>query len=247
MCTLTFVPKEDGYFLAMNRDEQIARGVGTAPDQVDLAGVKAVYPRDVEGGTWIAANDRGIAFALLNWNDVANRATKLQSRGVIIPALLASTSNREATEAFGRLDLKGILPFRLIGIFPPEKQAAEWRWDQASLSHYSHSWNSRNWFSSSLSDERASVQRGAACKNAWMQADAGSLPWLRRLHASHDAATGPFSICVHRESVKTLSYTEFICTATQVLCNYFSGSPCAMVGLEPCVELRRESGLLVRE
>jgi hypothetical protein len=247
MCTLTFLPKENGYYLAMNRDERIARGVGSPPERVDLAGVKAVFPRDTEGGTWIAANDRGIAFALLNWNDVANSAGKLRSRGVVIPALLTSTSNREAHATFSQLDLRGLLPFRLIGIFPEEKQADEWRWDQTSLSYTSHSWNSRNWFSSSLSDENASLQRGAACQNAWNQADAGSLPWLRRLHASHDAATGPFSICVHRESVKTLSYTEFTCTETQMLCNYFPGSPCAMAAPTSCMELRRESGLLVHE
>ena len=140
MCTLTFVPKESGYYFAMNRDERIARGVGTPPEKVDLAGVKAVYPRDTEGGTWIAGNDRGIAFALLNWNDVATSARKLQSRGVVIPALLASRSHREAQATFGRLDLKGILPFRLIGIFPAEKQAGEWRWDQTSLSYHPHSW-----------------------------------------------------------------------------------------------------------
>jgi hypothetical protein len=39
MCTLTLVPQENGYYLAMNRDERIARGVGTPPQRIDLAGV----------------------------------------------------------------------------------------------------------------------------------------------------------------------------------------------------------------
>lgn len=247
MCTLTFVPRENGYYLAMNRDERIARGVGTPPERVDLAGVSAVYPRDIEGGTWIGANARGAAFALLNWNDVPNRVSKLQTRGAVIPEVLTSATNREAREQLERLDLQGMLPFRLIGMFPAERRIREWRWDQKSLSCCVHSWDKKNWFSSSLSDENASVQRGATCENAWKQPDAASLPWLRRLHSSHDATAGPFSICVHRESVETLSYTEFTCTPTQLICNYFPGNPCSMEEPRLYVELRRDSGLLVGE
>ena len=35
-----------------------------------------------------------------------------------------------------------------------------------------------------------------------------SLAWMRRLHRSHVPAPGPFSICVHREDARTVSYTE---------------------------------------
>jgi hypothetical protein len=137
------------------------------------------------------------------------------------------------------LDLKGILPFRLVAIFPAERRIGEWRWDQQSLESYAMSWKERHWFSSSLSDKQASRQRGAACQEAWNDRDAGSVAWLRKLHASHGATRGAFSICVHREDVQTVSYTELICTAEAVQCNYFGGSPCAMREAEHCVEIGR--------
>ena len=248
MCTLTLIPKESGYYLAMNRDERTTRGLVALPVRIEAEGVEAVYPRDVEGGTWIAANDRGIALALLNWNDTPHsKAHKIRSRGELIPELIRFGSHRGVDTAFKQLDLNGILPFRLVGVFPLEQEILEWRWNLERQDSQLHEWETRQWFSSSLSDEQAALHRGEAGRSAWREKDAGSLPWLRRLHASHDARRGPFSVCVHRENVETLSYTEFTCTSTQVLCNYFPGNPCAMTAPKPCVELSRKAGLMVPE
>src|SRR5450631_3172447 len=107
MCTLTFIPRCDGYDLAMNRDERLNRGAAIPPSRVGANGVEAIYPRDVEGGTWIAANAFGIAFALLNWNDVPCHARKENSRGVLIPALISGSATQEVRTAFARLNLKG--------------------------------------------------------------------------------------------------------------------------------------------
>ncbi len=229
MCTLTFVPrdKDNGYYLAMNRDESISRAAADPPTQVDLGDTRAIYPRDGAGGTWIAANSHGLTFALLNWNDVPQAAAqKIRSRGCVIPALLQFSSCQAVEEALNRTDFKGILPFRVIGIFPGEKTIREWRWNLAMLQSETHPWERCHWFSSSLSDEQAAQQRGVLCQTAWAEADAGSLAWIRRLHGSHGQT--PFSICVHREAVRTLSYTEFACMPEGIECRYFAGSPCTM-------------------
>jgi len=105
-----------------------------------------------------------------------------------------------------------------------------------------YDWKPQHWFSSSLSDEQASAQRGEVCAAAWNLEDAGSLPWLRRLHTSHANGPGPFSLCVHRENVGTLSYTEIVCTAEEVRCHYIDGSPCAMREVESVVTMERDPG-----
>lgn len=125
--------------------------------------------------------------------------------------------------------------FRLISVFPGEERIVEWRWEGKHLESQAYSWGSRHHyhrFSSSFSDEQASALRGATCEKAWDEndQDVGSLPWLRRLHASHANGPGPFSVCVHRENVATLSYTEIVSSQEAVECNYFSGSPCTMTG-----------------
>lgn len=227
MCTLTVITRDDGYLLGMNRDERLARATGLAPTMIELPSYSAIYPHDGSNGTWIAANDHGIALSLLNWNDVPQPMTeKARSRGEVIPALIACSTLHDVHSALRRLDLCGIWPFRLVGVSAEEKVIREWRWNQTELETQSHEWQSRHWFSSSMSDGQATAGRGAVCAAAWSEADAGSHLWLRRLHASHHNGPGPFSLCVHRESVGTLSYTEIECTPHAIELRYGSGSPC---------------------
>ncbi len=231
MCTLTFVAGATSYRIAMNRDERIARGAGKPPEIHEFSDTKVVYPSDGDNGTWIGVNECGIVLALLNWNDVISHGKgggKTRSRGQVIPVLIGSRSVAELHAAFLVSNLEAMLPFRLVGVFPSEKQIWEWRWDSTQLRSQVHVWESRHWFSSSLSDQQAESLRGAACRDAQSEPDAGSVPWLRRLHASHAGGPGPFSVCVHREDVTTLSYTEVISTSKAVSVEHFLGSPCRM-------------------
>lgn len=227
MCTLSFVARDRGYLVAMNRDERITRGAGGPPGLHELKCEPAIYPSDGAGGTWIAVNEHGIALALLNWNDAAGRFRKTASRGKVIPALIVSRSSEALKRSINGLDLNGMLPFRLTGIFPAERQICEWRWHGNAMVLQNHPWKARHWFSSSLSDHQAEEQRGAECNRAWGEPDAGSVSWIRRLHASHSEGQGAFSLCVHRENVQTLSYSEIACTPALVELGHFVGSPCA--------------------
>ena len=226
MCTVTVITGEDGYLLGMNRDERLTRDHATLPQTAGLRDTVAIYPRDSGQGTWVAANDRGVALALLNWNDVRQPVTKLRSRGEVIPALIAHTNWAGVCSAMERLDLAGVSPFRLVGVFAEERVIREWRWDQLALHAISHAWQKKHWFSSSLSDASAEEGRSAICGAAWTEADAGSTTWLRRLHASHGSEPGPFSLCVHRPGVGTLSYTEIRVTHEKTEMGYAAGSPC---------------------
>ena len=121
MCTVSVITRNHGYLLAMNRDESIARGAGEPPEIHLLRGTAVIYPSDGAGGTWISANEYGITLALLNWNDVTRpvlNRSKIRSRGQIIPALASASSLAALQAAFGALDLEGIRPFRLVGVFP---------------------------------------------------------------------------------------------------------------------------------
>ncbi len=239
MCTLSVITSSDDYLLGMNRDERILRGPGTLPDVHQFEGTKSVYPSDDAGGTWIAVNEYGITLALLNWNDAAPKeiaAVRTRSRGRVVPALIASRSLSDLCDVLDVSKFKGMLPFRLVGVFRFEQEIWEWRWDSAQVQFQAHKWETRHWFSSSLSDERAESSRGAACRDAQFEPDAGSVPWLRRLHASHAGGPGPFTLCVHRENVKTLNYSEVMVTAGHIRMGHYRGNPCAMDQIH-CVTL----------
>ena len=169
MCTLTLVTKNDGCLLAMNRDEKIARGAGTAPETRSCDGTRAIYPTDGAGGTWIAANDRGITLALLNWHlpgQLPADSTRAQSRGKLIPALADSHTLADVAGTLNILDLDQMQSFRMVGIFPSGRAVHEWRWNSPTLETVVHSWEPRHWFSSSISDEEALRSRGAICAAA---------------------------------------------------------------------------------
>ena len=243
MCTLSVITGNEGYLLAMNRDERIARGAGEPPEIHQINGMAAMYPRDGSGGTWIAVNEYGVTLALLNWNGIDPKpvaASRMSSRGRVIPALVSSRSVSELREALGVSDFKGMLPFRLVGVFASEQEIWEWRWDSTRIESQVHEWKPRHWFSSSLSDEQAASLRGAACRDALHELDAGSALWLRRLHTSHAAGPGPFSLCVHRDDVETLSFSEVMVTPGRIRMGHLRGSPCAM-GQIQCVILRDSS------
>ncbi len=121
MCTLTIVSIEPGVLrLVFNRDELVSRPPALPPRVSGFGTRRALLPIDpVSGGTWIAATDAGLAFALLNlnqqpaddhWSDDAPGV----SRGQVIPALLGSSSLEEALVRAGRTWDRGFRPYRLI-------------------------------------------------------------------------------------------------------------------------------------
>jgi len=225
----------------MNRDERIARGAGDPPEIHQPNDTTCMYPSDGAGGTWIAANECGITLSLLNWNGLAPNgsvAAKMRSRGRVIPGLINSRSASELREASGISNFEGVLPFRLVGVFASEREIWEWRWDSTQLASRAHEWKLQHWFSSSLSDEQSASLRGAACRDALHELDAGSALWLRRLHASHAAGPGPFSLCVHRDDVETLSYTEVTVTPAHIQMGHSRGTPCT-TGQIHSIEIER--------
>ncbi len=228
MCTLSFLPDRQGYLVAMNRDEQRTRAAATPPTAHPFADQSHVYPQEPTGGTWIGASSAGNLFALLNWYsvDTSLLGPKQKSRGEIIPGLLPEQNADDAERALSSMQLVGIYPFRLIGIFPNERHVREWRWDGKQLAQHSVAWVRTHWFSSSKSDQQAALQRGDAFAQHWGEGPTDGAEWLRSLHASHIPEPGPFSVCVHREDAATVSFTEVSWQPNELRVMYQPGSPC---------------------
>ena len=209
----------------MNRDELLTRGVAQPPVVHEIAGVKALFPTDVEGGTWIATTERGDTWALLNRNG-GQRSPKNVSRGQLVLGALAVSDNGDVATLLDEVGLFNFLPFRLLGIVFVRQQVQEWVWDGQALTSLNHGWSANHWFSSGISDAKATENRGSLFEAGRREPDAGSHDWLRRMHGSHGVAPGAFSICVHRDDAATVSYTEVELTGSQVQMRYHAGSPC---------------------
>ena len=229
MCTISFVPKPRGFYLAMNRDEKFTRSTALPPAIVDLADRRrAIFPREPEGGTWIAANDAGVCLALVNWHRIERQPVRsIASRGQVVKALAAKSSNEEIAAGLTALPLHRLRPFRLIAIIPSEQRVTEWRWDRDRLVARKHAWKSRHWFSSGFDEPKAERERARVCKAALKHKFAGRLGWLRRLHRSHLPERGPFSICMHRSDAATVSYTELAVSGQRATMRYKPGRCCS--------------------
>ena len=116
MCTVSIVPVPDGCRVVCNRDERRTRAAAEPPRAFPTEVSWATYPRDpVSGGTWIGVNDDGLVVALLN-RTVAGSEPRVpaQSRGAIVPTLLACPSIAQALRAYDSLDLNRFEPFRIV-------------------------------------------------------------------------------------------------------------------------------------
>lgn len=227
MCTVSLIVRPDGYLLAMNRDERRTRPRGRPPAIHRRRDRTVLMPSEPAGGSWIAVNDAGASFALINWYRVTGPDPHPPaSRGLVVPALAATTSIAAAGAALRQLPLAGLRPFRLIGVFPGERGIGEWRWNGRQLIRRRRAWADRAWVSSGFDEPAAQRIRGAIFQHARRQADAGSVAWLRRLHCSHRPGPGPFSFCMHRDDAVTVSYTEVLVSTRRVRMHHRLGAPC---------------------
>ncbi len=227
MCTVSFMARKRGYLLAMNRDEQLSRAKGLPPKTILVEGRTVICPSEPGGGTWIALNDAGVAFALINWYSVkATAGENPLSRGCVVHCVSAQNSAAAASERLAKLPLGRIAPFRLVGIFPARHEVFEWRWNLKRLDCRKHRWQPQQWISSGHDEPAAQGIRSKTFRLALRQKSAGRLDWLRRLHRSHTPLPGPFSTCMHRADAATVSYTEISVSFRQAGMAYAREAPC---------------------
>ena len=227
MCTLSFVPKADGYLLAMNRDEQRTRIKALPPTLHGDRGLPALYPSEPGGGTWIGINGKGISIALINWYSRPQlQGIPAFSRGSIIPGLLSLHTPDEMDRSLFSLPLARLNPFRLFIMGRESDHVREYRSERSGVIREDHAWKSSHWFSSGHDEVSANEKRGKVCRKASEDTDSRTLAWLKRLHASHDPEAGADSICMHRDDAVTVSMTLLEVSKNIASMHYHDGAPC---------------------
>ncbi|AWV98463.1 NRDE family protein [Arcticibacterium luteifluviistationis] len=129
MCTVTYLPVNNGYFLTSNRDEKTARPT-LKPELYCTKNGKWIYPKDmIAGGSWIAVGEQK-ARCLLNGameNHLPNTKQYKRSRGQVLLESLEFKDDRNFIE---HVDLSETEPFTLILIDNTNKKFyLELKWD----------------------------------------------------------------------------------------------------------------------
>lgn len=157
MCTVSFVPGENGVFITSNRDENISRSHTLPPKMYLKNGFKIFYPQDVKSkGTWIGYNEFGTVAILLNGAFVKHQQAEnyKQSRGLIIPFIL---SNINSLNALQTSNFFGIEPFTIV--LYQNNNLYECRWDATSLytkqlqTNKAYLWNSVTLYTNKIEHE----------------------------------------------------------------------------------------------
>jgi hypothetical protein len=127
MCTVTFVPVKDRYFITSNRDEKVFRKQAIPPSLYYIDNIKLIFPKDADAnGTWIALHENGNAAVLLNGGFVYHQSKPpyAKSRGLVFLEIFKANT---PAKQFLQIDLFKIEPFTII-LFDNEA-LYECRWD----------------------------------------------------------------------------------------------------------------------
>ncbi len=221
MCTVTFFPSEDGYFLTTNRDEKISRANVEWPAEKEDEGYRLLYPKDLAGmGTWIAADNRNNAVCLLNgaFTPHVPRNKYRHSRGLIVTGIFAFRSIREFMDSF---DLDEIEPFTLVMI--RDKKLFEFKWDGMRKYLIDHDWQKpRIWSSVTLYSPEMVKQREGWFEQ-WITEEGRSgitAGKILSFHQSGHFGSPEFTIKMKRESVQTISITGISSTCNELVMKY---------------------------
>jgi hypothetical protein len=229
MCTVTWIRDEEGYQLFFNRDERLARKAGIPPEIRIANGTHFVAPADGDfGGTWIAVNEFGISVCLLNGCALTGSAEAVRgckSRGLLIPEIIAGNSADGICARVLRGNLSDLSPFTMA-VLTASGRPALIEWSGVTPTFVRDGDRFMPLTSSSYLPAAAREHRRASLE-ALRTKESIDTAALRQWHASHEPSRGPFSVCMHRGDVQTVSFTAIRVAGTRAFIEYRAGSPCA--------------------
>lgn len=158
MCTVTYIPAKDGFYLTSNRDESINRAQAIPPRVYTEDDIKLLYPKDADrNGTWIAAKSNGDAVVLLNGAFVKHTVQPpyKRSRGLVLMDIIKAD---HPERLYKTMDLDGIEPFTIVLYASGKLQECRWDGKRKHISLLDKT-KAYIWYSATLYDKIAIAKR----------------------------------------------------------------------------------------
>lgn len=210
MCTVSVVPFADGFRVACNRDELRARPRALKPVICPGGITTSIWPVDpLSGGTWIGVNDVGLVVALLNRSQcrvaTVPAASRLLSRGTIVPQLLQQPTVQAAIEKAGQIDVSRFPPYTLVLL--QRRQGYSITVNASRPTIRSHDLSRPHLFtSSSLGDDIAAYWRGQLFAKL-IECGANRLDGQASFHRHRWSERPDISVRMARADASTVSIT----------------------------------------
>lgn len=234
MCSFSWQNFDSNLTLVFNRDESVNRAKALIPTEYQEHGTRYLMPKDPEGqGSWIAANEFGFVFVLLN--DYQGQVTATEpfiSRGQLIKRLAVCQTLAQVYEVIATWPLNRSQPFQLAMLCHQEQSL--WHYDGQTKQVLSAPLPS-SLFSSGHPDV---LDIKAARKNYLASCEItgpDSLIAIFKSHFPNQQATDnnpgssgdTFSFCMHRDDARTQSMSLVsIALDGHIKFDYWDGQPC---------------------
>lgn len=213
MCTVSIVPRAEGFRLVGNRDELLSRPAALPPVRGTFGGVPVWHPLDPQGaGTWIAANGHGLVVALLNRQqqfdppDPSETGTSgKRSRGQIVLALAGASGTEPLRAALGAIEPRHYPAFSLVAVVHREVIVATSDSQRLSIDDL-HLSTPFVLTSSSWSDREAERRR-LPLFDALVRGSGDSLAGQQAFHDHRWPDCSEFSVRMRRADARTVSRT----------------------------------------
>jgi uncharacterized protein with NRDE domain len=204
MCTIIFIPTDNGHVFTSLRDESPKRPRASAPEVNVLHAINYLSPKDtLASGTWVGVNSQRQVIVLLNggFENHVRKNSYRKSRGLIVTELLQTSM---PVVEWNLMDMEDIEPFTLI--VWSEEHLFQLVWDgvkkhririDETVPHI--------WSSSTLYNQEAKAKRSDYFQN-WiaMHPPVSKLSVLNFFNSLDDKQNG--FIIDRNETMKTLSY-----------------------------------------
>jgi hypothetical protein len=237
MCTATWLYSEHGYDLFFNRDELRVRGTARPAEPKLVNAIPCIFPEDSDaGGTWIGVNERGFAACLLNYYGQSGTAARSSytSRGLLMTSILDCSNTRDAADRVLSLNPMDYRHFSML-LLEPTGPPALLRWTGQDSGPELTLDPSMPKSSSSFKTAEVVASRKGLLTSHYQFSDTDDLALY---HRSHEPERGPYSVCMHREDARTVSFSHVAVTRDTIVFDYTPGSPC-ITEPAPQVAIRR--------
>ncbi|QYY37342.1 NRDE family protein [Ruficoccus sp. ZRK36] len=227
MCTVTWWSTSDGYELYFNRDEFKTRLPGLPPEELELAGVRYLSPRDAdEGGTWLLVNEVGLCVCLINQHPLRRPVPRGErvSRGHLVRGMASCLKAREVAERLRGCDLFAYRPFQMIAVEPGGSGTA-WTWDGHELAESLNAHEAMPFTSSSYLSEQIIRHRRERFAQIVAQRGDPSPEDLLAFHREHNVEAGAFSVCMQRDDAETVSLAQVVVRPDTIAMTYSQKVP----------------------
>ncbi|EWH11872.1 hypothetical protein DS2_01763 [Catenovulum agarivorans DS-2] len=208
---------------------------------------QAIYPIDPQGqGTWIATNQNGETWCLLNlyqknqaaelgYSATSARKQKLLSRGQIILACLSAQTDMSLPRLQDYCGKYKFSPFTLCYfpkvLTPQNWQPIYWQWDGIQVTAQ----QLPNMFTSSGKAFTKVLSHRQAVFSQFSRQQSNDYLW--QFHTSHQPSKSHTSVCMHRADAKSVSITEVTSSTTVQQMKYWNTSPCQAQYSKPTARL----------